>query len=259
MVRAVPSLSESGQEEAADERVLVLLPTYNERDNVEVALDGIAREQPAFEVLVIDDASPDGTGELADARAQVDSRVQVLHRPGKEGLGRAYLDGFRWALASDRRYTHIFEMDADSSHDPRYLGPLLNACRRGADLALGSRYVPGGGIRNWGAHRRLLSRGGSLYARMVLGVPIRDLTGGFKCFRRHVLDALPLDDVFTVGYGFQIELTYRALRQGFEVVEVPIIFPDRVRGASKMSTRIFWEGLTSVWKLRSSVLPSKGQ
>jgi dolichol-phosphate mannosyltransferase len=246
-------MPEQGRE-VAQERVLVLLPTYNERENIEVALDGIAREQPGFEVLVIDDASPDGTGDLADARSRADPRVHVLHRPGKEGLGRAYVDGFTWALASDRRFTHIFEMDADSSHDPRYLGPLLGACRRGADVALGSRYVPGGGIRNWGPHRRLLSRGGSLYARSVLGVPIRDLTGGFKCFQRHVLEALPLREIFTVGYGFQIELTYRALRKGFEVVEVPIIFPDRVRGTSKMSTRIFWEGLTSVWKLRFSDL-----
>lgn len=236
--------------ETVRERALVLVPTYNERENIEVVLDAIAREQPDFEVLVIDDASPDGTGDLADARARADARVHVLHRAGKEGLGRAYLDGFRWALRSDREYTHVFEMDADLSHDPRYLGALLNACRRGADVALGSRYVPGGGIRDWAPHRRLLSRGGSLYARTVLGVQIRDLTGGFKCFARHVLEALPLDEVFTAGYGFQIELTYRALRKGFGVVEVPIIFPDRVRGSSKMSSRIFWEGVTSVWKLR---------
>jgi dolichol-phosphate mannosyltransferase len=252
MVRDVTS--PPGDPQDRDERVLVLLPTYNERENVEVALDGIARAQPTFDVLVIDDASPDGTGEIADARARQDARVHVLHRPGKEGLGRAYVDGFRWALASDRSYTHVFEMDADSSHDPRYLGSLLGACRRGADVALGSRYVPGGGVRDWGPHRRLLSRGGSLYARTVLGVPIRDLTGGFKCFRRAVLEALPLDEIFTVGYGFQIELTYRALRMGFDVVEVPIIFPDRVRGVSKMSMRIFLEGLTSVWKLRFSEL-----
>jgi dolichol-phosphate mannosyltransferase len=243
MVRAVTSPTER-------ERPLVLVPTYDERENIGPALDAIHREQPTFDVLVIDDASPDGTGDLAEARARVDARVHVLHRAGKEGLGRAYLDGFAWALAASERYTHIFEMDADLSHDARYLGPLLAACRRGADVALGSRYIPGGGVRNWAPHRRLLSRGGSVYARAVLGVSIRDLTGGFKCFTRHVLEALPLDDVFTVGYGFQIELTVRALRQGFRVVEVPIVFPDRVRGSSKMSMRIFWEGVTSVWKLR---------
>ena len=236
---------------------MVLVPTYNERENIGPVLDAIAREQPTFDVLVIDDASPDGTGALGDARASDDARVHVLHRPGKQGLGRAYLDGFEWALASPRNYTHVFEMDADLSHDPRYLGPLLAACRRGADVALGSRYVPGGGVRNWGPHRRLLSRGGSVYARAVLGVSIRDLTGGFKCFARHVLEALPLREVFTVGYGFQIEMTYRALCQGFEVVEVPIIFPDRVAGSSKMSMRIFWEGVTSVWKLRRADLTGR--
>lgn len=259
MVRPVTPISEGGLPERPDpdrdaERPVVLVPTYDERENIGAVLDAILREQPTFEVLVIDDASPDGTGELADARARADDRIHVLHRAGKQGLGKAYLAGFQWALASDRGYTHIFEMDADLSHDPRYLGALLDACRRGADLALGSRYVPGGGIRGWGPHRLLLSRGGSLYARTVLGVPIRDLTGGFKCFARHVLEALPLPEVFTVGYGFQIEMTYRALRKGFRVVEVPIVFPDRVHGTSKMSMRIFWEGITSVWKLRLAQL-----
>lgn len=230
--------------------MLVLLPTYNERENLEIVLDAILAEQPGFEVCVIDDASPDGTGALADARAAADPRIHVLHRRAKEGLGRAYLHGFAWALQHEHAFTHIVQMDADLSHDPRYLGELLQACRDGADLALGSRWVPGGGITGWGPHRLILSKGGSLYARTVLHVPIRDLTGGFKCFRRAVLEALPLGEVFTVGYGFQIEVTYRALALGFEVVEVPIVFPDRVRGASKMSMRIFWEGVTSVWKLR---------
>lgn len=228
----------------------MLLPTYNERENLEIALDAIHAEQPSFEVCVVDDASPDGTGELAEARAERDPRVHVLHRPGKQGLGKAYLDGFRWALAHPRRFTHIFEMDADLSHPARYLGDLLTACRGGADLALGSRYVPGGGVVGWGLHRRILSRGGSLYARTVLGVDIRDLTGGFKCFTRHALASLPLDAIMTVGYGFQIEVTYLVLRQGMRVQEVPIVFPDRVRGTSKMSMRIFWEGVTSVWRLR---------
>jgi dolichol-phosphate mannosyltransferase len=234
-------------------RAVVLVPTYNERDNLEIVLDAIFAAQPSFRVCVLDDNSPDGTGELADLRARTDPRIHVIHRPGKQGLGRAYLHGFRWALEHPDAFTHVFEMDADLSHDPRYLGALLAACRGGADLALGSRYVPGGGIEGWGVHRLVLSRGGSLYARTVLGVDVRDLTGGFKCFTRRVLEALPLDDIVTVGYGFQIEVTYRALKQGFSVVEVPIVFPDRQRGASKMSGRIFWEGLTSVWKLRLSV------
>jgi dolichol-phosphate mannosyltransferase len=235
---------------AETERPIVLIPTYNERENIETVLDAVAREQPGFDVLVIDDASPDGTGKMADRRAADDARVHVLHRPGKQGLGRAYLDGFRWALRAPAGYSHVCQLDADLSHDPRYLEALMQACRRGADVALGSRYVEGGGIRGWGPHRLLLSRGGSLYARMVLGVRIHDLTGGFKCWQRHVLEALPLSEVFTVGYGFQIEMTYRTLERGFVVVEVPIVFVDRTHGDSKMSMRIFWEGLTSVWKLR---------
>lgn len=233
------------------ERVLILLPTYNERENLERVLDRIHAHQPTFEVCVIDDNSPDGTAEIARARAAVDERVHLLARPAKEGLGRAYIAGFRWGLEHPRQFTHLFEMDADLSHDPRYLGDLLGACRRGADLAIGSRYVPGGGIRGWGPHRLALSWGGSLYARTVLGVHVRDLTAGFKCFRREVLEALPLGEIFTVGYGFQIEMTYRTLLLGFTVQEVPIVFPDREHGASKMSLRIAWEGATVVWKLRA--------
>lgn len=232
------------------ERVLILLPTYNERDNIEHVLDAIFAQQPSFHVCVIDDNSPDGTAEIARARAASDPRVHVLERPRKEGLGRAYIAGFRWGLSAPERFTHVCEMDADLSHDPRYLGDLLEACRRGADLAVGSRYVPGGGIRGWGPHRLALSWGGSLYARTVLGVRIRDLTAGFLCFRRAVLEALPLGEIMTVGYGFQIEVKFRALQQGFSVVEVPIVFPDRQRGTSKMSLRIAWEGAAVVWKLR---------
>ena len=238
--------------EAADRgaRPVILVPTYNERDNLDAALEAIFAAQPGAEVCVIDDASPDGTGDLADAWAARDPRVHVLHRAGKEGLGRAYLHGFRWALDHPRRFTHVLQMDADGSHDARFLPDLLAACDRGADLALGSRWVEGGGVVHWGLHRKLISRGGSLYARTVLGVRVRDLTGGFKCFARRVLEALPLDRIRAVGYGFQIEVTYRVLRLGFTVVEVPIVFPDRVRGTSKMSARIFAEGLVSVWKLR---------
>lgn len=229
----------------------MLVPTYNERENIDGIVAAIRRAQPAYDVCVIDDASPDGTGALADAWAARDEQVHVLHRSGKQGLGRAYLHGFTWALEHPAGFTHVFEMDADGSHPPRFLGDLLRATTDGgADLALGSRYVRGGGISGWGPHRLALSRGGSLYARTVLGVEVRDLTGGYKCFRRAVLEAIPFEEILTVGYGFQIEVTYRALRAGFVVEEVPIIFPDRERGESKMSMRIFWEGVTSVWRLR---------
>lgn len=251
--------SDPGRGEASEEeRPIVLVPTYNEKENLDVVLDAIWAAQPGFEVLVIDDASPDGTGLLAEQRAAQEPRLHVLHRAGKQGLGRAYLAGFAWALEQPRGYTHVFEMDADLSHDPRYLGDLLQACREGADVALGSRWVPGGGVEGWTLRRKLISRGGSLYARTVLGVSIRDLTGGFKCFRRRVLEALPLAEVLTVGYGFQIEMTYRAIQQEFVVVEVPIVFPDRVRGQSKMSASIMLEALGVVWTLRRRV-GSRGQ
>jgi dolichol-phosphate mannosyltransferase len=172
----------------------------------------------------------------------------VLHRPGKQGLGTAYIAGFRWAL--ERDYQFVFEMDADFSHDPKYLPQLLQVARTGADLALGSRYVEGGGTINWGVVRQLISKGGSLYARTILGIPVRDVTGGFKCFRRRVLEAIDLSTVNAQGYGFQIEMTFRALRHGFRVVEVPIVFVDRRVGQSKMSRKIFLEALTLVWKLR---------
>lgn len=226
------------------------MPTYNEVENLELIVAAVRQAQPSFELCVLDDDSPDGTGRLAERLAADDDHVHVVHRPKKEGLGRAYLHGFEWALNSPAGYSHVFEMDADFSHDPAYLGALLSACESGADIALGSRYIEGGGIKGWGAHRLALSLGGSLYARTVLGVSVRDLTGGFKCFRREVLEGLPLQEVMTVGYGFQIEVTYRALQMGFSVREVPIVFPDRERGQSKMSMRIFWEGVTSVWKLR---------
>lgn len=230
-----------------DVKPLIVVPTYNERENLPPLLDRVLEVLPQAHVLVVDDNSPDGTGALADERAARDPRIQVLHRAGKEGLGKAYLAGFKWAL--ERDYTHIFEMDADFSHDPQTLPRFLEAAQ-GADLVLGSRWVEGGGTVGWPLRRQLLSRGGSLYARTVLGVDIRDLTGGFKCFHRRVLAALDLDSVQTRGYGFQIELTFRALRQGFKVVEIPIRFTDRVAGQSKMNFRIMSEALTMVWKLR---------
>jgi dolichol-phosphate mannosyltransferase len=229
-------------------RALVCVPTYDEAENVGPIVEAILGAAPV-DVLVIDDGSPDGTGDLADAIAARDPRVHVLHRTRKEGLGKAYLAGFAWALA--RPYDLVLEMDADFSHHPRYLAPML-ARARDADLVLGSRYVHGGGTVNWGLGRRLLSRGGSLYARTILGVPYRDLTGGFKCFRREVLERIDLATVECTGYAFQIELTYRAHRRGFRIAEVPIVFEDRRVGRSKMSRRIVLEAVRKVWSIRMS-------
>jgi dolichol-phosphate mannosyltransferase len=228
-----------------EHRACVVLPTYNERENIPAIVPAILAASPALDVLVVDDDSPDGTGALADELASADPRVRVLHRERKAGLGRAYLEGFAKALSAG--YGRILEMDADFSHDPARLPALLAT---DADVVLGSRYVPGGGTVNWGLGRRLLSRGGSLYARTILGVPIRDLTGGFKCFRRKVLESLDLGTVRSSGYAFQIELTYRAIRRGFKVVELPITFVDRRVGRSKMSRRIVAEALWMVWKIR---------
>ncbi len=230
-------------------RALVCLPTYDERENLAPILAAIRAAAPQVDVLVIDDASPDGTGALADEIAARDRRVSVLHRAGKQGLGRAYLAGFAWAL--ERGYGLVLEMDADFSHDPRYL-PVLLARAEDADVVLGSRYVAGGGTTNWGLGRRLVSRGGSLYARAILGVGTRDLTGGFKCFRREVLEAIDLASVECSGYAFQIELTYRALLRGFRVVEVPIVFAERRVGRSKMSRGIVLEAMRKVWSMRLS-------
>jgi dolichol-phosphate mannosyltransferase len=232
----------------------VILPTYNEAENIEAivtavraSLSEVAPE--GFRVLVVDDESPDGTGRIADRLAARHDDVEVLHRPVRRGLGPAYLAGFDRALGAGADY--VFEMDADFSHDPADLGRLLGAVRDGgADLALGSRYVAGGGVENWGPLRRLVSRGGSWYARTVLGVDIRDLTGGFKCFRRSVLEGVDLPTVRTKGYGFQIEVTYRALCAGFRVIEVPIVFRNRRFGKSKMSPRIAGEAILLVPQLR---------
>ncbi len=236
-------------------RALICLPTYDERENLEPIVAAIHAAVPDVDVLVVDDASPDGTGALADEIATRDPRVKVLHRAGKQGLGRAYLAGFAWALQRD--YGLVLEMDADFSHDPKYL-PALLARSQDADLVLGSRYVEGGGTENWRLGRKLVSRGGSLYARTILGVGVRDLTGGFKCFRREVLEAVDLASVECSGYAFQIELTYRALRRGFRVVEVPIVFADRRVGRSKMSRRIVLEAMRKVWSMRFSRLSREG-
>lgn len=228
--------------------VLIVMPTYNEADNLPRIVPALHEVLPEAHVLVVDDGSPDGTGRLADEMAARDPRVHVLHRTAKEGLGRAYLAGFRWALAQEYRF--VFEMDADFSHQPKYLAPMLQAAKDGADVVIASRYRKGGGTEGWSVKRKLISRCGGLYARAVLGLPVTDPTGGFKCFRREVLEALPFDDILSTGFGFQIELNYRCHRLGFRIAEVPIVFPDRKAGASKMSGAIFQEALVNVWKLR---------
>ncbi len=227
---------------------LVIIPTYNERDVIRSIVGAALEALPDTHVLIVDDGSPDGTGKLADELAAESESVRVLHRPQKLGLGTAYLAGFRYAL--ERDYTAVFEMDADFSHDPGRLPHLLAAVDGGADLALGSRYVPQGGTRDWGLVRRFISQGGNVYARAVLGVDINDLTGGFKCFRRTTLEAIDLDAIRSEGYAFQIEITYRVLQRGLRVAEVPIMFADRRDGASKMSWRIFFEAMWVPCRLR---------
>ncbi len=224
------------------------IPTYNERENIEAITAAALAVDPRIDVLIVDDNSPDGTGALADDMAARERRIRVLHRPEKRGLGKAYLHAFREALTWG--YGFVVEMDADFSHDPRCLPKMIDEAARGTDLVLGSRYVAGGGTVNWGIGRRLLSRGGSLYARTILGVNVADLTGGFKCFRREVLEAIDMESIDSTGYAFQIEMTYRALSRGFVVKELPIVFEDRRVGQSKMSRAIFLEAIVVVWKLR---------
>ncbi len=233
----------------------LILPTYNEAENIQAILAAagavLTEASPAgFRILVVDDGSPDGTGAIADRLAYEHDWVRVLHRTEKNGIGPAYLAGFRHAL--DNGAAFVFEMDSDFSHDPADLARLLDAVRSGADLALGSRYIPGGGVTDWGLLRRFISEGGSTYARLVLGLHVRDLTGGFKCFRREVLEAIHFDSVRSQGYAFQVELTYRSVQAGFRVVEVPIVFRDRERGQSKMSWRIAAEAMWLVPLLRFS-------
>jgi dolichol-phosphate mannosyltransferase len=235
-------------------RVCVCIPTYNEAENVEMILRRARAAIPDAQLLVLDDASPDGTGQLADWCAAADPKIAVVHRAAKEGLGAAYLEGFRWAL--DRDFDVVVEMDADGSHAPEELPRLLTALR-GADVVLGSRWVPGGAVRNWPASRMLLSRGGNAYVRLALGVPLRDATGGFRVYRSDVLRKLSLDDVASQGYCFQVDLVWRALRAGCRVVEVPITFVEREHGASKMDRRIIAEALLRVtgWAFTSRLRP----
>ena len=233
-------------------RVLVITPTFNERENLETFLSQLFAVVSDAHVLVVDDSSPDGTGDLADEIAARDERVHVTHRPGKMGLGSAYLQGFAWAL--ERGYDVVFEMDTDLSHDPKYMPEFLRAIDAGADIVIGSRNIPGGGVDGWGVGRHIMSKGGSVYSRTILGIHVKDLTSGFKAFTRRALERIDLQAVRSNGYSFQIELTYRGLLRGLKVTEVPIRFVDRRAGHSKMSQKIFAEAVLMVWKLRADAL-----
>jgi len=226
--------------------VLIIIPTYDEKQNVRPIAETVFRVSPEAHVLFVDANSPDGTGRILDEMAGSDLRVKVIHQPGKQGLGRAYVEGFKWAL--DQRYDFIFEMDADFSHNPAEIPNFLKASEN-ADLVLGSRYVKGIRITNWPLSRLLLSMGGALYVKTITGMPFSDPTGGFKCYRRRVLEAIDLDAVQSNGYSFQIEMTHMAWIKGFRILEIPITFEDRRAGYSKMSTGIFREALSMVWRL----------
>jgi len=228
-------------------RSMIIMPTYNERDNLERIAGLVLGQEQGFWLTIVDDNSPDGTGQVADQLAATHERVHVIHRKGKLGLGTAYITGFKYALAQGMDY--IFEMDADLSHGPEYL-PRFLAELEHYDVVLGSRYIPGGGTTHWGLGRRLISRGGSLYTRLILGLPVNDCTGGFNAFRRQVLMAIDLDRITSNGYSFQIELKYRCHRKGFRLHEIPINFVDRRAGRSKMSRQIFMEAMLKVWQLR---------
>jgi dolichol-phosphate mannosyltransferase len=230
------------------ERALVVVPTYNERSNIVKLVESVLAQDPRIEILVVDDGSPDGTGLLADEMAAADERVHAIHRPKKMGLGTAYVAGFKWAL--ERDYAYVFEMDADFSHDPAHLPQFLEAICD-ADVVLGSRYRKGRvTVVNWPMTRLLLSYSANRYARFVTGLPLDDSTGGFKCFRRSVLEAIPLDEVRSNGYAFQIEMNFRVWKKGFKISEIPIVFVDRTEGESKMSKKIVREAVWMVWRLR---------
>lgn len=228
-------------------KALVIIPTYNERENIERIVSEVLQQDPRLQVLVVDDNSPDGTGQLAHEMARKNGKIHVLHRQKKAGLGQAYVAGFKFAL--EKNFDCVFEMDADFSHDPKYLPEFLKAIQK-ADLVLGSRYISGVNVVNWPMSRLLLSYFANIYARCVTGLPVKDSTGGFKCYRRIVLEQINLDQIKSEGYSFQIETTFRAWKKGFKIVEVPIIFVDRKQGESKMSKKIVREAMWMVWKLR---------
>jgi dolichol-phosphate mannosyltransferase len=233
-------------------RSVIVTPTYNERENLERFVSSVRRALPEADILIVDDHSPDGTGELADALGRTDAHVRVIHRDGKLGLGTAYITAFTRCLAEG--YDRFFQMDADLSHDSRYLPEFVQALDDGFDVVIGSRNIPGGGVEGWGPGRHVISKGGSLYSRFVLGLSVRDLTSGYKAFSRRALESIDLGSVRSNGYSFQIELTYRAILHGMRVKEVPIVFVDRTLGRSKMSRKIFIEAVGMVWKLRFDAL-----
>jgi dolichol-phosphate mannosyltransferase len=230
-------------------KTIIIIPTYNEIDNLRPLLTQIFSYAPETDILIVDDNSPDGTGKLADEICIENAQVNVLHRPGKQGLGTAYIAGFQYAI--EHGYDAAFEMDADFSHDPRYLPDFLKAIEN-ADLVIGSRYIPGGDTPNWSILRRLISGGGNIFARLVLGIPVHDCTAGYRCYRRGVLESIDLDTIQSQGYAFQVELAYRVMQKGFKIVETPIVFLDRRVGKSKMSRKIVIEGFTYVLKARFS-------
>ncbi|MCX6746395.1 MAG: polyprenol monophosphomannose synthase [Candidatus Parcubacteria bacterium] len=226
---------------------LVILPTYNERENIAKLVREILAQNLSLDILIVDDNSPDGTGQLVEDLRKIIPQLFILHREKKEGLGRAYISGFKWAL--DKSYDYIFEMDADFSHQPRYLSSFLEAIK-GSDLVLGSRYIKGGGTQGWSWLRELISRAGCFYAQIILGLKIKDLTGGFKCYRRKVLESIDLNKIKSNGYMFQIEMTYKAIKKGFKIKEIPFIFQERARGRSKFNKKIIWEAIINCWRLR---------
>lgn len=236
-------------------RTLIVTPTYNEKDNLPRFVEAVRRALPEADLVIVDDNSPDGTGALADAMAARDPHVRVMHRPGKLGLGTAYIDAFKRGLGEN--YDRFFEMDADLSHDVRYLPDFVRALDEGADVVIGSRNIPGGGVEGWGLGRHFISKGGSLYSRTILGLGVRDLTSGYKAFTRRALEAIDIGTIHSNGYSFQIEMTYRAIRKGMKVAEVPIVFVDRTAGRSKMSRKIFIEAIGVVWRLRAEAVLGK--
>lgn len=236
-------------------RTLIVTPTYNEKDNLPRFVSAVREAFPEAHLLIVDDNSPDGTGDIADAIAAKDDHVEVMHRAGKLGLGTAYIQAFQRGMAEG--YDRFFEMDADLSHDVRYLPAFVRALDEGADVVIGSRNIPGGGVEGWGLGRHVLSKGGSLYSRMILGLGVKDLTSGYKAFTRRALEAIDIGTVHSNGYSFQIEMNFRAVLKGMKVTEVPIVFVDRTAGASKMSRKIFLEAVGVVWKLRAEAVLGK--
>ena len=236
-------------------KTLIITPTYNEKDNLPRFIEAVRGALPDADVLIVDDNSPDGTGDLADAIAAKDKGVRVMHRAGKLGLGTAYLQAFEKGLGEG--YERFFEMDADLSHDVKYLPDFVRALDNGADVVVGSRNIPGGGVEGWGIGRHFISKGGSIYSRTILGLSVKDLTTGYKAFNRRALEAINLPTVKSNGYSFQIEMTYRSILKGMRVKEVPIVFVDRTLGKSKMSRKIFVEAIGMVWKLRLDAMRGK--